>query len=124
MRRSEHLAPCYYYGCVGDIGHYLWGPGYSKPCGPSDWPFGTLGQPLDGEPNFAPLDKTQPTGPMRLTHIEGWTVLGMWDRSVDKRMGSHSTFTAKGDYDREQMIALAAEHFPRVWARIASGPID
>lgn len=67
---------------------------------------------------FVPVDVEEKQGIWRLTHSEGWTVLGCYDRTQDHRRGSISVFLAEGDHDEQTMKALAAEHFPAVWARI------
>ena len=47
-----------------------------------------------------------------------WTALGCYDRTQDHRKGSISVFISEGEHDEAAMQALAAQHFPAVWARI------
>jgi hypothetical protein len=93
-----------------------------------EWPFGSGGGKLDGayapgpKPkagSFYPDFKYQVQSLARLVHVEGWTVLAMWDRSdADKRPGCNSNFVAKGELDFDAIVALAQKHFPKVWKRI------
>lgn len=110
------MESCYYYGCIDRLGHYLFAsPWHLARVEPGAWPFGADGWSLDG--------KYAPPGPevqslARIVHVDGWTVLAMWDRSVDHRAHSNSNFVAKGEKTFEDMVALAAEYFPSVWKRI------
>lgn len=113
----------FYFGCWGRVGHYLWAPGmvYVGYCGHR--PF-TL-QDLDGRlqpprPRNRTFDNDvdQPQGLARLTHRDGWTVLSFWDRSVDDRGCSHSTFVLPGIRAFDAAVIAAREAFPEVWARI------
>lgn len=115
------MAWFYYFGCISQPGHYLWLPGRSPmhviKVLIEDWPkpWGRNGSGLDGE--------YPPPGPeiqslARVVHVDGWTVLAMWDRSVDRRGKCNSNFVTKGEFDFSAMCALAAEHFPSVWKRI------
>lgn len=65
-------------------------------------------------------DEHQPQGRARLTFVAGWTLLGFWDRSVDRRFGSCSVFLAEGTFSFDEMTAFAEERFPSVWRRITS----
>ncbi len=58
--------------------------------------------------------------PPRLVHVQGWTALAFWDRSSDRRGGSNSAILAAGTLDFEAMVAIAADNFPSVWARITT----
>jgi len=61
-------------------------------------------------------------GVARVTHVtctfgKTWTVLGFWDRSVDKRYNSWSMFIATGTHDFDTMVQLAKRDFPHIWER-------
>jgi hypothetical protein len=47
-------------------------------------------------------------------------LLGIWDRSIDKRSGSHSTYIAVGSYDFATMCKLCQTVYPKRWALLAS----
>lgn len=72
----------------------------------------------------APSDRLQrPTrsqvqGEAALHHLAGWTVLALWDRSVDTRGGSNAAFVALGTHDFTTMCAIAEAQFPTPWARV------
>ena len=128
------MEPCYYFGCIGTPGHFLFVPspfsfGRSKYFGelPTDWPFGPDGAKLDGA--FAPgpprkgnwpypEGKYQKQSLAQLHHVAGWTVLAMWDRTVDQRFGCNSAFVVRGERSFDEMKVLAEQHFPAVWKRI------
>lgn len=126
----------YYFGAWGGTGHYLWTPDgrrtYDAPL-PASLSRRHLDDSLFGDPALADLSGTrrgepprwpgdeahQPQGVARLTHLDGWTVLGWWDRTGDQRFGSNSAFLARGTLTAEELARLGAETFPGVWARVA-----
>jgi hypothetical protein len=65
---------------------------------------------------FAPVSDLQ-EGRAALHHIFHWTVLSFWDRSVDPRPGSHSTFILFGILTFEAAVAKAKSEWPEVWKR-------
>jgi hypothetical protein len=74
-----------------------------------------------------PVDPDEREHVWRLTHRDGWTALGAWDRTCDGRRGSKAVFVAEGEYTEDEMRVLAARWFPAVWARItgaARAPIE
>lgn len=112
------MEPCYYFGCMEDKGHFLWDPLTNWPSLknlPADWPFGPHGEELDG--GYTPKHGQKQSRAL-LAHVDGWTVLAMWDRTVDSRPGSNSNFVAKGELTFDEMVGLAKEHFSKVWERI------
>lgn len=62
----------------------------------------------------------QPEGIACLHHRDGWTAISFWDRTGDERGGTCSILIVEGVLDTAAMLALFAEQFPRVWARITS----
>ena len=114
------MSEVFYFGCVRTSGHYLWTRNFAvaREAGPFkqthlDTPYCPGMTPTSR--GITPAD--QPEGVARITHENGWTVLSFWDRSVDNRRGSHSTFVMDGTHDFDAAVALAREAFPRVWAR-------
>lgn len=103
----------YYFGCIGDAGHYMHGPRGERRerqiFDRNPW-----GHGVDGG-LCAPGPQVQ--GRALLHHKDHWTALAFWDRSVDDRSGSNSVFLAEGDFDFGHMLQLAHEHFPQVFAR-------
>lgn len=49
---------------------------------------------------------------------DGWTALSFWDRSVDSRPGSCSTFVFDAPLAPEEALAAAREAFPPVFERL------
>ncbi len=114
------MSDVFYFGCIGESGHFLFVPNMRtvRNAGPFT--------PASLDTSFCPgmtpesqgyTPREQPEGVARLTHYEGWTVLSFWDRSVDDRRGSHSTFAIDGVHTFGEAVAHARAAFPRVWAR-------
>ena len=61
----------------------------------------------------------QVEGEAALHHKEAWTALAFWDRSMDSRGGCNSVFFAEGTYNTAEMIKIAKEKFPSIWARFS-----
>jgi hypothetical protein len=106
-----------YFGCVNDrnsTGHALYGAlaadvRIQNAYDMSRW--------LD---NLAPRDGRklhQPQGQARYYQRDGWSVVDWWDRSVDHRGDSHSSFLARGDWTAAELLAAGAIRWPDVWAR-------
>jgi len=118
----------YYFGCIKDPGHHLWAldteslsRSERERVIPSDlWDKIDCWFAPNLNENTAVLPKPihQSQGHAKLTHYdESATILSFWDRSVDHRPGSHSTFIASGIHTFEQMMLLTKEAFPKVWSR-------
>lgn len=71
----------FYFGCWGEAGHFLWGPGHQRIHRP---PFPIEEHMLDGGP-FLPLPERVGTG--MLTRLDGWTVLAWWGGNPWDRRG-------------------------------------
>jgi hypothetical protein len=117
-----------YFGCVGDKGHYLWGPGTAPDYRPTWLRSRTLYQLPWGEKTDGGLvppgtrDRRAPEG-LAAIHLArdergtNWTAIAFWDYSVDGRPGSNSVFVFDEAIDFDRGIALAKAAFPTVWAR-------
>jgi hypothetical protein len=114
----------YYFGCLGTPGHFLHSPRETGRAGvqrapegfPAPWGSGFMpGAGLDG----SLLDKRggQEEGRVVLHHVDGWTALAFWDRSVDKRGGSNSVFVSRGTLTCAEMLDAARATWPQVFAR-------
>lgn len=93
-------------------GHFLYAEGMLAVYGSPPLPFKF--QILDG--SFLQQPETQ--GRLHLAIINGWTILGMWDRTGDPRMGSNASFVAQGVHTIEEMKVIAQDAFPAIWNRI------
>ncbi len=60
----------------------------------------------------------QTEGEPLLLHKDGWTMLGMWDRSGDRRGGSCSAFAFQAVLTLDEAVAAARRLFPGVIERI------
>jgi len=105
----------YYFGCYGRLGHYLYERGGSN-CErrlPNDFPV----RPQQLDTGFLPKGGQQIEGIAHLYHVNGWTVVSFWDRTVDSRHGSNSSFVVRGVLDFDAVMAAAKEAFPEVCER-------
>jgi hypothetical protein len=111
----------FYFGCWDAIGHFLWTPsGGSVPLSTTPWgnavDSGLCPGKRDRHGEVACEDQRE--GQAALHHLDGWTALAFWDRSVDKRHGSSSAFIAEVTLTLPEMMALAWSSFPAVMARL------
>lgn len=85
----------FYYGCWDHSpGHYLYNPDgqtVSERQLPIDFPVALYA--LDGR--LLPPSQDQLEGQLHIWRTKGWAIITFWDRSVDSRKGSHSTFIAR-----------------------------
>ena len=101
----------FYYGPIGRCGHYLWRSDRDNTeRGEAYHPWGRW---IDG--SLPPQDNDK-EGNALIHHKDGWTALSFWDRTVDKRGGSHSTYIINKILNYDEMVALAQETFPERWA--------
>jgi hypothetical protein len=77
-------------------------------------------QPGCPDPDDRLRRKTRPEieGEALLHHINGWTALCFWDRSVDKRGASNSNYFAEGTFTFEQMVEMAKVRFSERWGKM------
>ena len=105
----------YYFGAHKKVGHYAWNRSlfmlvWENPAGA--W--------LRDHDGVLPPQGNQHQGLIRFRKwAEGGArcVVAFWDRSVDSRAGSHSTFLLPGDLTPSEALAAAREAFPDVFAR-------
>ena len=72
---------------------------------------------LNGELTLPPVaDRHE--GLARIFYITGWTIVALWDRSVDPREGSHAIFLLRGHWEDKFAIKRAEKFFPDVWRRL------
>lgn len=99
----------FYMGCWQRVGHYLWRPGMRQAAyrdeSVTPWGYGGLDCKHFNTRDWAILKK------------DGWTAVGIEDRSVDSRPNSHSVFAFNTDLTTEEAVKLARETFPAVFAR-------
>ncbi len=115
----------YYFGCVGSPGHYWRDPTDSRRQSSIEKRVGRSIHPrIDGGfcPGSVPGDpwkrtRSEVEGEAAVHHVDGWTILAFWDRSVDKRGACNSNFVALGEHDFAAMCEIAQRVFPRVWNR-------
>lgn len=119
---TEHA---YYYGCHRGVGHYLFTTALNDRSLnlPDHVPWSAVDGVLQpgckkregSRIHTTPMNNVD--GHAALHHKDGWTALAFWDRSVDARPNSTSTFMIKGTHDFETMKQICAAAFPAVWSR-------
>lgn len=65
-------------------------------------------------------NEDQPEGVVRLVHLDGFTVIGFWDRTGDPRHGCASQILAEGEHTFDAMIAIFRATFPELYARVTA----
>jgi hypothetical protein len=88
---------------LAELGNLAGDPALGDPRRPGYWP-----------------NEAQPEGVARLHHRAGWTAIAFWDRTGDARYASSATLIVEGEHGTAAMLALFAERFPAVWARITA----
>lgn len=120
-RRAGKPQIVVYFGCWGDVGHYLWFPNHRHPERDDPRFERNAAGPfprLDGR--LTPRDDTRQSA-AAIHHRDGWTALAMHDYTVDKRGGSNSVFVMDSDVSYEGALVYIAEAFPTVYGRICEG---
>lgn len=122
MALERKIPKMLYFGCWDQPGHYLvnvhgahqWhekgSPKYVLPWDRID---GALCYGCKGDYDNGP----QKEGLAKLHQKNGWTALSFWDRSVDKRGGCNSNFFLPAIVSFDEMVRLAKQQFPQIWAR-------
>ena len=92
-----------YFGCWNEAGHNLrlvTGRNMHGRPGDKDYPLPFSAGQLDTV--FTPRGVGEDQTKTELTYVHGWTVLAMWDRSVDTRPGSNCAFLFKEQLTLEE----------------------
>lgn len=110
-----------FFGCWNEAGHTLRrasGMTVHQGNNPEGCPFDA--NQLDGI--FAPRlpQGREDDTVAALTHVHGWTVLAMWDRSVDKRFASNAAFLEPGIWSESAMWWKAKREYPAQTHRMAA----
>lgn len=112
----------YFFGCWREKGHYLYRPDGTAM--QRDFPVAgvrsldTVFCPGRREGYYGTPEGAQEQSLSRVVHVDGWTVLAFWDRSLDRRYGSNGAFLARGTFDFQQMRLIAKRFFPTVLERV------
>ena len=108
----------FYFGCWKSAGHFLHYENgqhvYERDeAFPKDFPVTV--HTLDGGLLGYPEQEIE--GKAVLSHIGDWTVISFWDRSVDSRGKSNSSFVMRGKWDFSTALGIAKSSFPSVFSR-------
>lgn len=113
--RELTMALAYYFGCVGDEGHYLWDAGLTKQRIKVIYEGQPWGVEIDS--GLCPKGSSGPEGIARLHQRDGWTAIAFWDRSEDSRPGSNSVFLFQELLTFDEALARARATFQTIFAR-------
>lgn len=129
--KKMNVTKAYYFGCYKGVGHGLYEHGEMRPIytirdrDDNQFPFNP--DTLDGK--YAPGGHTtghsstasQRLGQVAVHHVEGWTIIAMWDRSVDSRGNSNAAFIFNDpDLNFDAAMAEAVHFFPDIMSRISN----
>ena len=107
----------FYFGCHRETGHFLWKEDQRRASRSDERSLSFNWTILDA--CLFPVDAKDVQGEATITHFMGWTVISFWDRSVDKRPMSNSSFVVKGHHSFDDMVKMTKEKFPWVWSRFS-----
>lgn len=121
MREGRSVTPsggtkAYYFGCIGQPGHYMHAEGSWRHMWPIDfqpWNLKVDGGLIPGGPRNAYGKQ----GVAAIHHKDGWTAISFCDRSVDTRPGCSSTFLFDTELTFDEALREAQERWPDIFAR-------
>lgn len=107
-----------YFGCVGQVGHYLYMPGDRGPVQPHGMESRRLAWAsiCDGGLMDANREE-QVEGAATWSHVKGYSIVSFWDRSVDSRFASSSSFLVYGVVSFDQVLDISRKMFPTIFER-------
>lgn len=114
----------YYFGPLKESGHHFFRPDGYMARGEEVDSIPWQDFEVDGKlPPYGDIRYREPQmeleGVARIHFKNGWTALSFWDRTIDKRYASSSTYLAEGTFTFEEIAALAKERFPERWGKMA-----
>lgn len=123
LKLIHEVMPVYYFGPLYESGHHLYSvDGYMASREEHDalpWTIDELDgtvQPGRRFENGRWVQRGPETeGEAVIHHKNDWTAMSFWDRTVDTRPGSSSTYIAKGIHTFEKMVEISRFRFPRRW---------
>jgi hypothetical protein len=104
----------FFFGCWSGAGHHLQdATGRVRYQLPQDFPM----PPDFLDTGLLPPKLPEVEGRATFVHLNGWTIISFWDRSVDTRGKCNSAFVMRGIYSFEDAIEKAKAAFPQIWKR-------
>lgn len=110
------LTPILYFGCLQDVGHYLWSKASGHYTVQIDHRAIKTATPWGFDIDYS-IKGLVRTGIVSYGQKDGWSVIVIPDRSVDSRPGSHSTFAVQALLSKDELIANARAQWPEVFNR-------
>ena len=105
----------YYFGCIREAGHYLFGPGLGENVIKAA-PGGVCLPWKKIDATLAPKN-TRVQGKALYHNKDGFSAVAFWDNTVDKRPGSNSVFFFFVNYSFSLVVRYAQEKFPKIFKR-------
>lgn len=105
----------YYFGCIRVHGHYLYHPD-GRMLTYKDNKIHPWGDAIDGG-IFQGSKKAWEEGLVHYQSKDGWSGISFADYSIDNRKASHSTFVVEGNFNAEELLNMAKEQWPQIFAR-------
>src|SRR5512139_4021755 len=111
-----------YFGCWEHMGHFLYDV-TGRRTTPEQLNLPWRAEEFDGRlcPGWS-RDRQlslEEEGEALVHHRDGWTALGFWDRSLDKRYNSVSVFFLPGLMAYDEVLMEAKRIFPKIWKRFS-----
>jgi len=112
MNKKIHILPLYF-GCYEEPGHFVIAKNLRRVS--SDDVNRIYLQKHDAK--LPPQGLNQKEGVYSWLFVDSKTIISFWDRSVDSRHGSHSTFMFEGRLARHVAVSAIEIHFPTIFSR-------
>lgn len=119
------MSEIYYFGCVGGIGHHLHKPSEHGPVRPDRREHRKVAwmKICDGGLGLEDIDGGNTEGCGIWAYVRGYSIVSFWDRSIDSRGGSTSSFLVKGLHSFAAVLECAENFFPNIFKRYTFKPI-
>jgi hypothetical protein len=107
--------PIFYFGQIGEAGHYTWNPITRRPV---SWEEEKSLTPWKYDIDGLVVDKVgYKEGVLYHEQKDGWTLIGFPEYSIDTRPNSHSTFVTNQLLTASEMLDAAKIAWPQVFSR-------
>lgn len=112
----------YYFGCMSDAGHHLYSP--SGKSGRDSLCIYDLPKPLYPSIDTGYCSKDKAEGSYYYTKDSvGFSIISIWDNSIDSRPGSHATFLTTPIMSHDELLAAAKKTWPKIFGRMRASLI-
>lgn len=109
--------PVLYFGCFGEIGHYLYVPSDRGPVSAPVKMARDLAWTRICDGGLLEEGGDQDEGSAVWSFVRGYSIVSFWDRSGDSRGGSSSSFLLHGMHSSAEVLVAAGLAFPQIFER-------